>query len=98
MIPIGASRFAWSSAPRHDDVVVLMAARFERWKGHDVLVEAAAQLSTGSRRWRIWIAGAAQPGAEQRYASEVASALAALPPQLRQRDCRCSANATTCRR
>jgi glycosyltransferase involved in cell wall biosynthesis len=77
-----ALRLELGAAP--DDVVVLMAARLERWKGHDILVRAAAQLS-GEHPWRIWIAGAAQTAAEQRYASEVASAVAALPAHLRQR-------------
>jgi glycosyltransferase involved in cell wall biosynthesis len=67
-----------------EEAVVLMAARFERWKGHDILVKAAEQIST-DRPWRIWIAGAAQAGAEQRYASEVAASLAALAPHVRQR-------------
>jgi glycosyltransferase involved in cell wall biosynthesis len=44
------------------DVVVLMAARLERWKGHEVLHEAAARLPPGTPV-RIWIAGASQaPG------------------------------------
>jgi glycosyltransferase involved in cell wall biosynthesis len=77
-----ALRLELGAAPA--DVVVLMAARFERWKGHDILVRAAAQLSA-ERPWRVWIAGSAQTSTEQRYASEVASAVAALPPGLRQR-------------
>jgi glycosyltransferase involved in cell wall biosynthesis len=48
-----------------DDIVVLMAARLERWKGHDVLLEAASRLPEGARI-RIWIAGAGQPG-DSRY-------------------------------
>ena len=40
-----------------DDIVVLMAARLERWKGHDVLIEAAKQLPDDARI-HIWIAGA----------------------------------------
>ena len=67
-----------------DDAVVLMAARFERWKGHDILVKSATHLPL-DRPWRIWIAGAAQTAVEQRYAAEVASSHAALPPQLRER-------------
>ncbi len=77
-----ALRLELGAAPH--DVVVLMAARLERWKGHDILVKAAAQLSMDCP-WRIWIAGAAQTAVEQRYASDVASARAALPPHLRER-------------
>jgi glycosyltransferase involved in cell wall biosynthesis len=66
------------------DVVVLMAARMERWKGHDILVKAAEYLPT-DRPWRIWIAGGAQTAAEQRCAAEVASSLAALREPLRAR-------------
>ena len=61
-----------------EDVVVLMAARFERWKGHDILVKAAEQLDVDTP-WRIWIAGAARNGAEQRYAAEVMALAASLP-------------------
>jgi glycosyltransferase involved in cell wall biosynthesis len=67
-----------------EDVVVLMAARLERWKGHDILVKAAQHLPV-DRPWRIWIAGAAQSTAEQKYSSEVASSLASLPASVRER-------------
>jgi glycosyltransferase involved in cell wall biosynthesis len=66
------------------DAVVLLAARFERWKGHDILVKAAEHLPA-DRPWRLWIAGAALSSAEQKYAAEVSSALASLSPELRQR-------------
>jgi glycosyltransferase involved in cell wall biosynthesis len=77
-----ALRLELGAAP--GEVVVLLAARLERWKGHDVLVKAAGQLPM-DRPWRIWIAGAAQSGVEQRYAAEVTSALAALPAPARAR-------------
>jgi glycosyltransferase involved in cell wall biosynthesis len=48
------------------DVVVLMAARMEKWKGHDVLLAAARMLPSGSRL-RVWIAGAAQKAGESAY-------------------------------
>jgi glycosyltransferase involved in cell wall biosynthesis len=41
-----------------EDVVVLMAARLERWKGQDVLLEAA-RLVDPAARLRFWIAGGA---------------------------------------
>jgi len=66
------------------DVVILMAARFERWKGHDILIKAAHQLDIEAP-WRIWIAGAAQEGAEQRYAAEVAAQVSLLSPRVRER-------------
>ena len=39
------------------EAVVLMAARFERWKGHDILVTGRRSSSPPNRPWRIWIAG-----------------------------------------
>lgn len=56
------------------NVVVLMAARLERWKGHQVLLEAAARLPAGTPV-RIWMAGASQtPGSG--YESELRAAAA----------------------
>lgn len=65
-----------SLAAADDDVVVLMAARFERWKGHEVLLKAAKLLPEGTPI-RIWIAGASQ-ASESRYASELAAAASGL--------------------
>lgn len=57
-----------------DDVVILMASRFEEWKGHRMLLRAASQL-TGL--WRLWIAGSAQRAHERAYAAELQVAAAA---------------------
>jgi glycosyltransferase involved in cell wall biosynthesis len=56
------------------DIVVLMAARLERWKGHDVLLEAAKRLPDEAGI-RIWIAGAEQEG-DSRYHRDLAAAAA----------------------
>jgi glycosyltransferase involved in cell wall biosynthesis len=59
-----------------DDIVVLMAARLERWKGHDVLIEAARRLP-GDARIHVWIAGAdREPGS--RYERDLATAAAGV--------------------
>jgi glycosyltransferase involved in cell wall biosynthesis len=50
------------------DVVLLMASRFEEWKGHRMLLSAVSHL-TGS--WRLWIAGAAQRAHERAYVTEL---------------------------
>ena len=63
---------------RHD-VLVLMAARLERLKGHDVLIRAA-QLLPADSALKIWIAGGATSSAETAYRDELARAAAALPP------------------
>ncbi|HWR13925.1 MAG TPA: glycosyltransferase family 4 protein [Terriglobales bacterium] len=49
-----------------DDVVILMASRMERWKGHLNLIHAAAKLSAASP-WTIWVAGGPQTDAERKY-------------------------------
>lgn len=59
------------------DFVVLMAARMEAWKGHEVLLDSA--LSLGLPGVRIWIAGGAQRPQEARYLAQLA-ARAAVPP------------------
>jgi glycosyltransferase involved in cell wall biosynthesis len=58
------------------DFVVLVAARFERWKGHDLLLEAAKRLPAAGMR--VWIAGAAQRPSEAAY-QERLRAMAATP-------------------
>jgi glycosyltransferase involved in cell wall biosynthesis len=59
----GAGRAALGA--RETDVVVLMAARLEAWKGHRVLIEAARLLADGAVK--IWIAGGVQRPSEQAY-------------------------------
>jgi glycosyltransferase involved in cell wall biosynthesis len=53
-----------------DDIVVLMAARLEKWKGHEVLLEAARTLSPAVRL-RVWIAGGVQRPGESRYLDQL---------------------------
>jgi glycosyltransferase involved in cell wall biosynthesis len=48
--------------------VIVIASRFERWKGHAELLEAASRLQG---KWTIWIAGGAQRPVEQAYAREL---------------------------
>jgi glycosyltransferase involved in cell wall biosynthesis len=44
--------------------VMLIASRFEAWKGHRELLAAAARIA---EPWRLWIAGRAQRGGEDAY-------------------------------
>ncbi len=55
----------------HDAMpVVLIASRFERWKGHRELLAA---LSGIEEPWRLWIAGRPQRGDEAEYERDVRS-------------------------
>jgi glycosyltransferase involved in cell wall biosynthesis len=58
-----------------ETVVVLMAARFERLKGHEVLLQAAPMLA--STPVRIWIAGGVQRPAEVTYQKQLEALAAA---------------------
>jgi len=58
-----------------ETVAILLASRFERWKGHTDLLQAAKTLKG---RWTIWIAGAPQRPHEAEYEREL-RALAADP-------------------
>jgi glycosyltransferase involved in cell wall biosynthesis len=44
--------------------VILIASRFEAWKGHRELLTAAARIA---EPWQLWIAGRAQRGGEDAY-------------------------------
>ena len=53
-------------------VVIAFAARFERWKGHTLLLRAArALLNRTSSDWRIWICGGVQRPSEEAYLAEL---------------------------
>jgi glycosyltransferase involved in cell wall biosynthesis len=52
-----------------DDLVILCAARWERWKGAAILLEAATRLKP-QPAWRIWMLGGAQRPAEQVFFQE----------------------------
>ena len=51
-----------------DTVVIVIASRFERWKGHPELLRA---LSTLQGNWMLWIAGGPQRPQEQEYELEL---------------------------
>ncbi len=48
------------------EFVILIAARFEEWKGHRFLIDALAACSDVPS-WRLWVAGAAQRPHEELY-------------------------------
>jgi glycosyltransferase involved in cell wall biosynthesis len=50
-------------------VIIAIASRFERWKGHVDLLRAAEGLQGD---WEIWIAGEPQRESERGYAREIA--------------------------
>jgi glycosyltransferase involved in cell wall biosynthesis len=62
--------------------VVLIASRFEPWKGHRVLVEALSSIPSG---WQLWIAGEPQKTDEHSYASGLRALAAAAGVQDRVR-------------
>ena len=49
---------------RDDTCVVLIASRFEAWKGHRELIAALASIAGP---WKLWIAGAPQKPGERAY-------------------------------
>lgn len=53
-----------------DAVVLLIAARFEVWKGHAFLIEALGRLASNPR-WRLWIAGGSQRGVDEARIQEI---------------------------
>jgi glycosyltransferase involved in cell wall biosynthesis len=66
-----------------DAVVIIMAARLEFLKGHDLLLDALSTLPGGG--WKAWIVGGPQNRSEQSYFSALANkaAEAGLGPSVR---------------
>ena len=64
-----------------DEVVIVIASRLERWKGHVALLRAAARLEGN---WVIWIAGGAQRPHEREFETElkVAAAASGITPRV----------------
>lgn len=48
-----------------DTVTIVIAARMEEWKGHELLIESLSLLKAGT--WEVWIAGGPQQLSERRY-------------------------------
>jgi glycosyltransferase involved in cell wall biosynthesis len=53
-----------------DDVVIIQSCRFERWKGHALLLAALGELA-GVPGWTCWLAGGVQRRHEQQYVAEL---------------------------
>lgn len=68
----GASRGEMRAALGVTDCtpVVLIASRYERWKGHRELIAALAAIP---HPWQLWIAGRPQRGDEAQYEQELRS-------------------------
>jgi glycosyltransferase involved in cell wall biosynthesis len=49
-----------------DTVVIIQVSRMEPWKGHDLLLDAAAKIRR-DLPWIVWFVGGAQREAEQNY-------------------------------
>jgi glycosyltransferase involved in cell wall biosynthesis len=53
-----------------DAVVIVQSCRFERWKGHALLLAALGELA-GVPGWTCWLAGGVQRRHEQQYVAEL---------------------------
>jgi glycosyltransferase involved in cell wall biosynthesis len=63
-------------------VVILIAARFEKWKGHGLLLEALALLRQNPL-WHLWIAGEPQNSEERQFRECLHVTAAGLGPNSR---------------
>lgn len=66
--PPGRSEMRAALGASAGTVVIVIASRFERWKGHVELLRAVAGLEGD---WMVWIAGAPQRPHEQAYEAEL---------------------------
>jgi glycosyltransferase involved in cell wall biosynthesis len=64
LAPAERARLRGGLGVADDTPVVLIGSRFERWKGHAVLLAALAAIPAP---WRLWIAGGVQRPAEAAY-------------------------------
>src|SRR4051812_12122151 len=57
-----------------DAAVIAITSRWERWKGHELLLDALERLPRDLPAWECWIAGAAQRPQEQEYGRSLRAA------------------------
>lgn len=69
-----------SQRQKSDDFVILIAARFEQWKGHRILIRALGALPM-NRQWKCLIAGAPQNRREHEYVRQLQSSVLELKLQ-----------------
>ena len=68
--PVRRHEMRRSLSTSDDQFVIIQASRFERWKGHGLLLEALDRLSR-DERWVCWITGEPQRGFERSYRDEL---------------------------
>jgi glycosyltransferase involved in cell wall biosynthesis len=68
----------------HSSIVIVMASRLERWKGHTLLLDALSRI-TDLPDWVCWVAGGSQRPHEQTYLEELTTSVARLGLQNRIR-------------
>ncbi|MFM7129583.1 MAG: glycosyltransferase family 4 protein, partial [bacterium] len=59
------------------DIVIVQFSRFERWKGHELLLDALGRLKDVPG-WRLWLAGGVQKADEIAYAKSLEARSARL--------------------
>jgi glycosyltransferase involved in cell wall biosynthesis len=90
-VPVSVVRYPVGEPPRVDrasvrlslgveteEVVIIQVSRFERWKGHLLLVDALRHIRS-KRPWRVWIVGGATRASERKLRAEIEQSVMGFP-------------------
>jgi glycosyltransferase involved in cell wall biosynthesis len=75
MTPVERSRLRLTLGADDGTPVILIASRFEAWKGHRELLTAVAGIR---EPWRLWIAGRPQRSGEEEYTRALRAQVSSL--------------------